>query len=389
MASSPHAGSLQDLSDTIEAALSWLDEPVRVTDSLPEYVRPQGEIKHAPDDFRVHERPLYEPGGEGEHAYLWVVSEDASHGWMMGQIARELGVERRSLGYAGAKDRHARTAQWISAPARELDASIWEPSSWPLQLNEQIAIERVVRHSNKLRMGHLRGNDFEIMVRTRGEAEALDASLSRGVEALTQHGAPNYYGTQRFGIDRETLALGYGLVIGDDTARAKVRSDRYLKRLSVNALQSALFNEVLASRIADGSWKKVLSGDVLSKPNGASFLVESVDDVRDAQRRVDEGEIAISGPMFGPKMLSAGGEVAEREHAVLARTGLDVRQIGSLGKIALGARRPFAQRHEGLAYTLEPELGVRVRFFLPSGAYATVLLKELFTLAASAHVAAT
>src|SRR5207244_11989460 len=45
------------------------------------------------------------------------------------------------------------------------------------------------------------------------------------------------------------------------------------KRLLVSALQSSLFNEVLARRLADGTFAQVIEGDVLRKvETGGSFV---------------------------------------------------------------------------------------------------------------------
>jgi tRNA pseudouridine13 synthase len=68
---------------------------------------------------------------------------------LVGIVARSAGVDERDVGYAGLKDKHAITSQWLSLPAR---ASA--PESWELPAN--VRILQASRHVNKLRTGQPR-----------------------------------------------------------------------------------------------------------------------------------------------------------------------------------------------------------------------------------------
>ena len=262
------------------------------------------------------------------------------------------------------KDKHAVTRQWMSVPALALS----EEQAFSLDLRDVRVLEARL-HQNKLRTGHLRGNRFEIRIRG-----PLPGALERAREAAAQialQGVPNYYGEQRFGHAGETVALGLAILTGQAPER---NVDRGLRRLALSAVQSVLFNRLLAERMQSERLHTIEIGDVMQViVSGGAFLVE--DQARE-QDRFDRGETVPTGPMFGPKMLRAAGTPGEREDAVLADSGLGIDAFARQGKLLLGTRRPVLIRPESLE--VEPEGDdIWVRFSLPSGAYATVVLREI------------
>ena len=98
-------------------------------------------------------------------------------------------------------------------------------------------------------------------------------------------------------------------------------------------------------------------------------------DVPAEQRRFDAGETTITGPMFGPKMLSPGGEPAERERRILQSCGLGDNDFIRYRKLTAGTRRPYVVRPDDFRITAETD-GLRFQFALPRGVYATTLLRE-------------
>jgi tRNA pseudouridine13 synthase len=344
-----------------------------------------GTLKQNPSDFRVREVPLYPTSGEGEFLYLTLEKTRVSAEQLVQHLARSLDVPRGDIGVAGLKDRWAVTEQTVSVPAK------CEPNL-PRLPTDSIRLLAVARHRNKLRTGHLAGNAFEILLRT----DSPDA-LSRAeaiAYRLRRTGFPNYYGDQRFGHDQETLALGFDLLTGVKTPRdIHPARRRFLLRLALSAAQSELFNRVLAERIRGETWRTVLSGDVMQVvASGGLFLAE---DVPGEQARLEAGETAITGPMFGPKMRAPTGEVAALEQAVAlaalssadgssGESGrLDERLatkspsswFGPFAKLASGTRRALMVHVPDL--TLRPaEGGLLFQFTLPAGCYATTLLRE-------------
>ncbi len=324
-----------------------------------------GVLKADPEDFVVEEVPAYLPSGAGEHLYLWVEKRDVGADLFLDRLARAFGISRGDIGMAGLKDRRAITRQWISVPAR------CEPAVAGLDI-PGVRVLSQARHANKLKTGHLRGNRFEIRLRDANESEP-GAACAIAAELL-RDGVPNLYGDQRFGSDDQTLELGFALLRGDRSPRSIPYSRRkFLLRLALSSVQSALFNEVLAERLAAGTIHAVLPGDVMQvAASGGCFLAE---DIQTEQARCNAGEIVVTGPMFGPRMKSPQGPAAELEAAVLSRWGLDNAAFEKFAELTSGTRRPLLAPAEGLAAAMH-ESELRLEFGLPAGSYATSVVRE-------------
>ena len=325
-----------------------------------------GVLKNVPEDFEVEEIPAYEPSGSGEHLFLWIEKHDVSAEQLTQHLSRVFGVSPGEIGTAGLKDRRAVTRQYVSVPAR-FESSIAAVET------DAIRVLRSARHANKLRTGHLKGNRFSILVR-----DVVPDALTRAeaiAERIRALGFPNYFGEQRFGRKGETLALGFDLLRGAMTPRdLRGGNTRFLLRLALSAVQSHLFNEALADRLLDGLVHRVLPGDVMEVvATGGKFVAG---DAHGEQLRFDRREVVTTGPMFGPKMKSPTGEPAEREARLLERHGLHSAAFLRFRKLTSGTRRAYLIRPEELLVNSEPQ-GLRFRFSLPAGAYATTLLREL------------
>lgn len=324
-----------------------------------------GELKSEPEDFEVEEIPAYEPSGEGEHLFLWVEKRDVSADLLQSHLASRLQIDRSTIGMAGLKDRRAVTRQWVSVPA-SCEARVAECDV------DGIRVLKSARHRNKLRTGHLRGNRFRI--RLRGvEPDSLPAALAIA-ETLRDRGAPNLYGDQRFGIDESTLSLGLGLLDGSRRSGGiPPAKRRFLLRLALSAAQSALFNDVLARRLAEGLLQRALPGDVMQVIASGGLFVST--DPAVEQPRLDAREIVPTGPMFGPEMKSPLEEVAAREAAVLEAWGLQPASFEQFRKLTPGTRRAMTVWPEELQVASDGG-DVLIRFDLPTGAYATSVIRE-------------
>lgn len=319
-----------------------------------------GMFKAVPEDFEVEELPAYVPGGEGTHLFLWVEKVGRDTMEVVRELARATGVPEKEVGYAGLKDRHARTRQFLSIPASA------EKALEGLELSG-VRILSATRHTNKLRSGHLRGNRFTLLVRDVTDADALEASFGQ----LVAQGLPNAFGDQRFGRHADNALMGWRLLMGERLPR---RPDRFQRKLFLSALQSELFNRMLAERLRAGDFARALAGDVLRKEDSGGLFV-SEDPLVD-QPRVEAFEVSPTGPIFGPKMRAPTLEVAERERALLAEVGLEPEHFQRGRGETEGTRRPYRVRvAEPGVERLGPD--VRLTFCLPPGSYATELLREL------------
>lgn len=327
--------------------------------------RIHGELKSTPEDFIVEEIPVYEPSGTGDHCFLWMEKRDVPAELFHKHIAETLGLQRDHVGIAGLKDRRAVTRQWVSVPA----------TSEPLLSNletEQIKVLKTSRHTNKLKTGHLRGNRFSIVL-LNVAAEALE--IAKELEQqLLQTGFPNYFGSQRFGIDQETLTLGEELLTGTRSPESIPRPRRkFLTRLSLSAVQSALFNQCLHSRLISGTVHRVTEGDVMQvvKSGGPFVCTDPAID----QERFDKKEIVTTGPLFGPKMKMPTGSLLDAELGLLSECGLKLDDFHRHRKLTMGARRPLLIWLDELKIS-PVDQGVKFEFELPTGVYATVILRE-------------
>ena len=323
-----------------------------------------GTIKAIPEDFVVEEIPSYEPSGTGDHLFLWIEKRGVAAEELTRHIARALQIHTGEIGVAGMKDRHAVTRQLVSVP-RAAESRVAEINC------AEIQVLTAQPHSQKLRTGHLRGNQFRILIRD-VSADAAEAAYPVR-DVLLQHGLPNFFGAQRFGRDQETATIGMQLLRGEITSPPSHWSrKRFLRKLALSAAQSVLYNRYLARRMHDGLLRTVLDGDVMFKQTGGIFYVT---DRAAEQARFDSREIVHAGPIFGKKTFPAHGESLAREAAILTESGITPSHLRSFGPLLSGTRRRNLVYVDDLAITPLPH-GLEFRFSLPAGSYATVLLAE-------------
>jgi len=317
-------------------------------------------IRETPEDFAVDEIPLFAPRGEGAHTFVRVEKRDVTTEQVAAALARAAGVASREVGYAGRKDRRAIARQWFSVPGLDPARAL------ALELPGARALE-AARHPHKLRTGQLRGNAFAIAVRG---VDALAARRAHERLAVIERvGLPNRFGRQRFGRAGDNAERARALLDG----RLRL-PDRRAARFLLSALQAAVFNEVLARRPL--ALDEVEAGDVAQVvASGGLFVVEDVG--REAPRAA-AFEISATGPIFGlgrVREREPGGRPAGRERAVLDALG--IARCAPLPGLRLpGARRPL-RVPVGVPVTEHGGDVLRLRFELPPGSYATVLLEEL------------
>lgn len=293
-------------------------------------------FKTQAEDFRVWETAAVAPSGAGEHLFLQIEKTGWSTPAVASWLARTFAVPPVAVGYAGMKDKHAVTTQWFSVQTpRSADALQPEPG---LRLLDS------ARHGRKLRRGELAGNRFEIRLR-----RLAGDDWAPRLDAIAAAGAPNYFGPQRFGGDNLDQARDW---LG---ARRRRRLPAFRTALYLSVLRSFLFNEVLAVRVRDQSWRTWLAGDV---PGGG-----------------DPG--LPTGPLWGRGRSPAADRALALEQAALAPHAAlcdalehagPVQQRRSLVLMAADWRR---ERDGG---------DLCLGFSLPPGGYATSLLAEAFDL---------
>ena len=160
--------------------------------------KPQGTglLKANPEDFVVVEDLGFEPDGEGEHILVRILKNGCNTRFVADALAKFLKIHAREVSFAGQKDKHAVTEQWLCArvPGKEM------PDLSAFQL-EGCQVLEYARHKRKLRLGALKGNAFTLVLR---EVSNRDDVEQRLIDICVK-GVPNYFGAQRFGIGGSNL----------------------------------------------------------------------------------------------------------------------------------------------------------------------------------------
>ena len=323
-------------------------------------------IRQQPEDFVVEELAAEEPKGEGQHLWLWIEKRLRNTEDVLDDLARGLDLAPQDIGYAGRKDRRAVTRQWVSIPAHAESRL----ADCPLP---QAKILRQERHPYRLRLGELIGNRF--ILRLRGVAADQAAQLADALATLERRGMPNRFGAQRFGRDGQNAERGAEML-----RKGRLRGPRRRAMLMLSALQSAVFNRVLENR--GEAYDQLLAGDLAYVHSSGELL--QVNDPSVLEGRRAAGEVSATGPLVGSTMRWPRGADIEAEEAAMEAFGLpSLRRLDLPRSIKLfGDRRPLRVPVGELA--MEPladgEGGqdLELRFQLPAGCYATVLLEHLF-----------
>jgi tRNA pseudouridine13 synthase len=313
------------------------------------------------------------------------------------------------------KDRHAVTLQWITIKCKDDRSAAIDA--------DDLRVVRATRHARGLRLGQLTGNRFIIRIRQLDPTAA--PRLMQRLTALARSGLPNRFMSQRFGYRGANQLLGGRLLRKDwsgalrcwlgtegpewpeaetprraqfnrgefnaaasawpvswkaerqalrqlaeggspDQVLAEV--PRSMKRLWTDAFQSAIFNDVLDRRAAEGTIASLADGDV-------SWSHERLLSEIDA---AGPSEVP-TGPLWGRRMRRAAGGVDHAEVQALRAAGLSLDMIGAPG-MPRGNRRPLlvpvgAPRCES---GFDDHGGyVEVGFELGKGSYATAVVDAL------------
>jgi tRNA pseudouridine13 synthase len=322
-----------------------------------------GRLRVSAEDFEVEEILGFEADGTGEHALLWIEKRDANTEWVARQLASFAGVTPLAVGFSGLKDRHALTRQAFSVQLPGRAGPDWTA----LQL-EGVRVLEVRRHSRKLKRGVHAGNRFRIRLH---ELQGSRADAEHRLGAIAAHGVPNYFGEQRFGRGGENLRAARALFAG-------ARMHRSQRGFALSAARSHLFNRVLDHRVGAGSWNRALEGEVWMLAGSHSiFGPQAIDGM--LLQRLEEFDIDPTGPMWGRGDLRSSAQVAELEQAIVATD--EALALGLAGEGLRQERRSLRLRPVGLRHSWVEDRSLLLEFTLPSGAFATSVLRELCTYA--------
>lgn len=336
-------------------------------------------FRQSPDDFHVDEVLGFPLSGTGEHHCLFVEKTSHNTHWVQSALADYAGVDEKDIGVCGRKDRHAITRQWFSIycpPVGKENGKLpKEPIDWSQFSMDGVRILSTGWHSKKLRLGDHQCNRFVITLRDvrhavdiemtktglsesdyqfaahqftgHQTASLLSASEKTAFATLIQHklgqGVPNYYGAQRFGRE------GGNLLLANDWLSKGIPPPRKQRSMILSAARSYLFNCVLAARVSDGSWSRMLEGDIANTAHP-------------------------TGPLWGRGRLATQTDTLMLEQQVLNQFSAWCERIEHLG--LKQERRSLVLLPENIdVYWQNNDLSLS--FDLPVGTFATSVLAEI------------
>lgn len=397
-----------------------------------------GSIRNQYEDFYVEEIPEILPTNEGPNIWIWIEKVGRTTLDVVLDISRDLHIDRKRMGFAGMKDKKARTRQWICIANMDSDQQLENVKNLDIYKTRFL---NIVRGRKKLRMGQLKGNKFSILIRNIDDVEESSNRANGVLEQLESRGVANYYGWQRFGKPRtNTHLVGEALVqnnleeavsryIGRPTFEENIENQkarlafdegnleeslnlmgkgmRYekmmirqlikqsnkgkltdkdykkalyalpkpLQRMFVHSYQSFLFNEAVSKRVSMGI-DKYVEGDIIVD-NQEHIIRDKTPD--ELQEMIFNFEAHPTSPLYGSKVPFAEGIVGNMEKSILKNYNLSkedfkVSKMPKLG--SFGIRRPI--RFKIWDSQAKPtDEGVFVEFSINKGSYATAVLREI------------
>lgn len=400
-----------------------------------------GKIRARYEDFYVEEIPESEPSGEGTNTWFFIEKLGRETLDVVLDIARELHIDRKRMGFAGMKDKRAVTRQWICVvngdpeEIKKLEETLYK-----------VKILKIVQNEKKLRIGQLIGNKFRLLIRDTENPEE-DVKTAREVLAeLESTGVPNYFGWQRFGSKRpNTHVVGKMMLENDlkkvvdayignpypeepehikeirqmyddgklkESFEAMPRGMRYEKMMLKTLLKEMKKKKVdNVTDLDENSYKWAIES--LPKPLKRMFvhayqsylfnkavsertklgidkyvegdiiidneehLVHEFGD--EINERIKNFEVHPTAPLFGSKVPLAGGELGEMEQKILDDEGVTLEDFKVPKMPRLGSHG-LRRAMRFKIWDVQAEAndeGVLVEFSIPKGCYATAVLREI------------
>jgi tRNA pseudouridine13 synthase len=398
-----------------------------------------GRLKSTPEDFRVTEVSSYPfPDPAGTYVVLRLVSQDWEQHELATAVERRLGLPRHSVQWSGTKDRRAVSERLFSyrgpLPDRNLglhDVTLVEA----YRARDGLVLGHHYGNTFDLKVGDLgrpaaealtgfRATEVELRAaggvpnffgpQRFGEVRPITQEVGRWVVTGDLTHAVDVYLTERptdgtAGVGDEARraysehrdanralrefpreyrferALLEHLARGHTPQRAFRALSRDLRMLFVHAFQALIFNRWLDARHSAGvALDRPVEGDRIVRVgrDGTVRGPESVpvgsDNLPECTDLVTRGRALVAGPLVGYETPVADGLPGQHLEEILRQEGVTramFRAPASPEVASRGAWRPTIVPTPPLA--IEPVAeGVRFRFAMPKGAYATVLLRE-------------
>jgi len=315
--------------------------------------QPSVTFKLEPEDFQVFELMDVEPLGEGEHIWLDVLKKEKNTQDLARDLARHFNVAKNAVAYSGLKDKNAVTRQWFSVhiPGKT------DPS---LPVFRNVDFLKKVRHNKKLKTGVHQGNRFVIRLRDVSDLSVLEKNLAR----VKAQGFPNYFGHQRFGFDRGNLEKAQEWLITGKRPR-----QRFLEGMYLSALRSYIFNIALSGRVESQRWNVLTDGEIAQDDWSKSGVVVKDENKQNLDQQCLEGDVNPAINLFD------GRQILPEPLAALAEQ--DWFEKFKKNRFSPEQRALRIMPRDVSWHQIEDTKDIDLTFELPTGSYATSLLKEV------------
>ncbi len=352
-------------------------------------------FKTYPQDFIVNELLDIDFSDTGEHLWLQIQKENMNTAFVAQLLADWAQIPLKDVGYSGIKDRKAQTTQWFSLrlPKKEVPPLPFNDFMQNQNLNDGETVAILVQHwhQKKLNRGTHQQNQFSIVLREvnldgKANESTAKASLLNQLKVIAKSGVPNYFGAQRFGIEGNNIAAAlkiFAKPLSTNTApenkkpqgkNKKRRPPSPAQSLAISAARSAIFNQILAARVIDGSWNRGKSGEIFNLAgSGSIFISENLDD--DIKARLIRHDIHPTGALWGTPSAKSSAAIADFETEI-------VKSNATLTELAAGLERfEVKSQRRALRLTLSDfdadwldDNVIQLSFKLPKGSFATSVL---------------
>ena len=306
-----------------------------------------------PNDFVVDELTLGEFKGKGNFLIILVKKVEMTTWDMIALFAEFLRIPAQKIGYAGLKDKHATTTQYISVDARHEKAL-------KKFKNSQVKILKTFKHDSNIRMGELKGNRFSINLQYVDSMEA--GKIEKLARKIAKNGLPNYFGYQRFGRDGDSINQAKEMIKGD-----LFIADAKLKKFLISIYQSTFFNEWLRERVINSR-----------ENNNGKFLLLNGDVYISKDEKLSTPKIMPTRDFENKKLIPT-GLLCGRD---AFRARYDAKEIEKKYDDEFlqekGYRREALIFPQNIKCKFDKKYSVlNITFELPKGSYATVFLEAI------------
>lgn len=352
-------------------------------------------IKSQLSDFKVIETLSFEPSGDGEHTFLHIEKTGLNTAYVAEEIAKFAKLPLRAVSYAGRKDKFATTSQWFGIYFGGKQAKGAVVPDWNTLAIDGVKILDITKNQRKLRTGAIKNNGFEIILRKLTNIETndlytLDAvkhtlmpKLQQRLDDISRLGVPNYYGNQRFGelIKPDgSVQLGGNLIMAERLINGEEIRNRNKRSMAISALRSWLFNQAVSYRLAQIDYNQIMAGDALALAGTNSFFIydEQAPESAQVPNRIEQRDVQITAPLWGKGRLDSVGvartfeESFAQQHPIVCQALVDLDLEQQRRAVLL-----FPQNAKVELIAEDQKASVKLSFSLPSGCFATSVLKEI------------